>query len=109
MEKFEGELEAILAVVRDRSDPLIVIANIPDLTELPRFEQTSEPTVTEDRVAAFDEVIEDLADDYDAIPVDLFDEGVEDDLVSDIDGFHPNNDGHRRVADEFLDVILDEL
>ncbi|MGP1395632.1 MAG: SGNH/GDSL hydrolase family protein [Inquilinaceae bacterium] len=109
VEKFEVELEAILAAVQDRSDPLIVIANIPDLTELPRFERKPEPTVTEDRVEAFNEVIEDLADEYDAILVGLFDEGIEDDLVSDIDGFHPNNDGHRRIAEEFLDVILDEL
>jgi lysophospholipase L1-like esterase len=29
--------------------------------------------------------------------------------VSDADGFHPNNEGHRRIAEEFLEVILPAL
>jgi lysophospholipase L1-like esterase len=29
--------------------------------------------------------------------------------VSDQDGFHPNNRGHRRIADRFLEVILPAL
>jgi lysophospholipase L1-like esterase len=29
--------------------------------------------------------------------------------VSDEDGFHPNDEGHQRIADEFLDVILPAL
>jgi lysophospholipase L1-like esterase len=29
--------------------------------------------------------------------------------VSDEDGFHPNDEGHRRIAEEFLDVILPAL
>jgi lysophospholipase L1-like esterase len=33
----------------------------------------------------------------------------EDDLVSDEDGFHPNNEGHRQIADHFLEVILPAL
>jgi lysophospholipase L1-like esterase len=41
--------------------------------------------------------------------VDLYSEPVEDDLVSDRDGFHPNNEGHRAIADRFLEVILPAL
>jgi hypothetical protein len=36
-------------------------------------------------------------------------EPVEDDLVSDKDGFQPNDEGHRRIAEEFLKVILPAL
>jgi lysophospholipase L1-like esterase len=41
--------------------------------------------------------------------VDLHGEPVEDDLVSDADGFHPNNQGHARIAEEFLGVIMPAL
>ncbi len=41
--------------------------------------------------------------------VDFFVAPIEEDLVSDIDGFHPNNEGHRRIAEMFLEVILKEL
>ena len=38
--------------------------------------------------------------------VDLYGEPVEDELVSDEDGFHPNNEGHRQIAERFLRAIL---
>ena len=81
------------------------MANIPELTDLPRFREDPDPDVTEDRVEAFNEAIERQAERFDVPIVDLHEEGVEDDL----DGFHPNNEGHRRIAEEFLEVILPEL
>ena len=88
---------------------MIVIANIPDLTELPRFRDDPDDDVTRERIEAFNEAIAEQAGDYDALLVDLYGEPVEDDLVSDEDGFHPNNEGHERIAEQFLDAILPAL
>src|ERR687892_1696832 len=85
---FEDEFEAIFDRLRDRSDGVIVIASIPDLTELPRFREDPDEDVTRERIEEFNEVIAEQADDYDALVVDLYDEPIEDDLVRDEDGFH---------------------
>ncbi len=61
------------------------------------------------RVDAFNAAIARQADRFDVALVNLHEEGVEDDLVSGADGFHPNNEGHREIADKFLDVILPSL
>jgi acyl-CoA thioesterase-1 len=108
-EDFEGDLEDILEQLREETDAVVVMANIPELTDLPRFREEPDPDVTEDRVEAFNEAIERQAERFDVPIVDLHEEDVEDDLVSDLDGFHPNNEGHRRIAEEFLEVILPEL
>jgi acyl-CoA thioesterase I len=106
---FEDELEEMFERLRDRTDGVIVAANIPDLTELPRFRDEPDDHVTRERIEEFNEAIEEQAEDHDVLLVDLYAEPVEDELVSDEDGFHPNDEGHRRIADEFLKVILPAL
>ena len=106
---FEEALEDMFERLRDRTDGVIVAANIPDLTELPRFREDPDDDVTEERIEEFNEAIAEQAEDYDVLVVDLYGEPVEDDLVSDEDGFHPNDEGHERIADEFLEVILPAL
>ena len=108
-DEFEDALEDILDRLRERTDGVIVAANIPDLTQLPRFRDDPSDDVTRDRIEAFNEIIAEQADDHDVRLVDLYSEAVEDDLVSDRDGFHPNNEGHREIADRFLEVILPAL
>lgn len=109
VDDFEDELEDIFERLRDRTDGVIVAANIPDLTELPRFRDDPDDDVTRERIEEFNEAIAEQAEDYDVLVVDLYGEPVEDDLVSDEDGFHPNNEGHRRIANRFLEVILPAL
>jgi lysophospholipase L1-like esterase len=109
VDDFEDEIEAIFGRVRDRSDGLIVAANIPDLTELPRFRDNPDDNVTRERIEEFNQAIAEQAEDNDVLLVDLYSEPVEDDLVSDRDGFHPNNEGHQKIADQFLKVILPAL
>jgi acyl-CoA thioesterase I len=106
---FADELEAIFERLRDRTDGVVVVANIPDLTELPRFQDDPDDDVTQKRIEEFNEAIAAQAENDDVLLVDLYSEPVEDDLVSDRDGFHPNNDGHRAIADRFLEVILPAL
>jgi len=106
---FESELGELLDRLRDDTSAFIVIANLPDLTELPRFQEDPLDTVTRERIQAFNDAIEDQADEYDVPVVDLAAEEVKDKYVSDVDGFHPNDAGHRRLAELFLDVILPEV
>jgi acyl-CoA thioesterase I len=106
---FADELEAIFERLRDRTDGVIVAANIPDLTQLPRFRDDPDDDVTRERIEEFNEAIAEQAEDYDVLLVDLYEEPVEKDLVSDRDGFHPNNEGHRQIAEHFLAVILPAL
>jgi lysophospholipase L1-like esterase len=109
VDDFEDEVEDIFDGLRDRTDGVIAAANIPDLTELPRFRNDPDDDVTRERIEAFNEAIAEQAEDYDVLLVDLYSQPVEDDLVSDADGFHPNNAGHREIAEHFLSVILPAL
>jgi lysophospholipase L1-like esterase len=106
---FESDLEDILDRLRARTDGVIAVANIPDLTELPRFRDDPDGDVTVERIEELNEAIAEQADEHDALLVDLHSRPVEDDLVSDADGFHPSNAGHRRIAELFLDAILPAL
>jgi len=44
-----------------------------------------------------------------SVLVDLHASPVRDDLVFDVDGFHPNNTGHREISRQFLQVILPKV
>jgi lysophospholipase L1-like esterase len=106
---FEPDLGNLLARLRADTEAFVVIANIPDLTQLPRFRARPEPTVTRERVRAFNAAIARQAERHDVPVVDLLAQPVERELVSDIDGFHPSNAGHARIAQHFLDLMLPEL
>jgi acyl-CoA thioesterase I len=106
---FEDALGNMFDRLRDRTDGVIAAANIPDLTELPRFREDPNDDVTRERIEEFNDAIAEEAEDHDVVLVDLYAEPIEDDLVSDEDGFHPNDEGHQRIADEFLEVILPAL
>lgn len=90
-------------------DAIIVIGNVPDLTQLPRFMDDPSDDVTLERIMAFNEVIENLAQEFNLPPVvDLFSVMVTDDFVAD-DGFHPSDEGHQIIAELFLEIILAEF
>lgn len=106
---FQENLRFVLQNVRTSISKIIVVANLPDLTQLPRFRTDPSPVVTIARVQAFNRAIEQEARAADASLVNLFAQPVRDDLVVDLDGFHPNDAGHREVARLFLQVILPKL
>jgi lysophospholipase L1-like esterase len=103
---FEPELDEMLERLRSDTKAFIAMANIPDLTKLPRFVSRPEPTVTAERVRTFNAAIMRQAQRHDVPLVNLFIQPIETELVSDVDGFHPSNAGHARIAQHFLDVIL---
>jgi lysophospholipase L1-like esterase len=107
--QFEAELDGLLGDLAERTRARIFIANLPDLTRLPVFLQHPVPTVTSDRLAAFNAAIARQAGAHGAVLVDLASEQVTSDLVAQFDGFHPSNEGHRALADRFLEAILPSL
>jgi acyl-CoA thioesterase I len=108
VDDFGAALEHMLERLRGRTGGIIVAANIPDLTKLPRFRENPDADVTRERIEAFNDTIVEQATAHDVLVVDLYAEPVEQDLVSE-DGFHPSDEGHRRIAKEFLEVILPAL
>jgi acyl-CoA thioesterase-1 len=106
---FQEDLRALLGIVKDDISKTIVMANLPDLTKLPRFRDRPSPWVTAERIAAYNRAIMEEAKRVDAKLLDFFAIPVQDDLVFDVDGFHPNNAGHQAIAREFLRVILPTL
>jgi acyl-CoA thioesterase-1 len=105
-EDFERELSALIRELRDKRSLFVVIADIPDLTKSPRFRTRPSPVVTSNRIAAFNRIIERHASAFNVPVVRLSREEVTDDLVSEIDGFHPSDRGHRVIAQLFLKIIL---
>jgi acyl-CoA thioesterase-1 len=108
-DEFQDQLDELLDALEDRTDAALFIADLPDLTQLPRFREDPSANVTRDRIEDFNEAISEEAADHDATLVPLSQEEVEDRYVSDKDGFHPNDAGHRRIADLFLREIRPRL
>ena len=107
--QFQQRLHALLGIVKEDISRAIVVANVPDLTQLPRFRTSPSPTVTATRIDAFNRVIAEETRSAGASLVDLHASPVRDDLVFDVDGFHPNNAGHREIARQFLQVALPKV
>ena len=107
-EQFEEELDNLLDEL-DGSGATAAIADIPDLTELPRFRDNTNTNVTDSRIDAFNQAIHDQAEAHGMVLVRLSGEQVEDRLVSDADGFHPNDAGHAKIAELFLETIGPEV
>ncbi len=108
VEEFENSLKNVLQQLQQQTSAFIVLANVPDLTQLPRFLLDPDPDVTIARVAAFNIAIVNQATAHNVPLVDLFSGGYASDwsYVS-LDGFHPSNKGHAKIADLYLDIILD--
>ena len=106
---FQNWLRTILKGLRQKPGTVIVMANLPDLTKLPLFREAPRTNVTQERVSAFNDVIAKEAANAGASVVDLYAEELHDMLVSDLDGFHPNNEGHRELAKLFLQKVLPSI
>lgn len=107
--EFEDTLAGLLEGLRDDTDAVIVIGDLPDLTRLPRFLERPDPDVTSARVRAFNDAIERQAAEFEVPIARLSEVAMLASLTSDIDGFHPNDEGHRMLADRFLQEARAQL
>lgn len=106
---FKEDLEYILSRLRSKSNAFVVIMNLPDLTQIKRFRENPDKHVTVENVTAFNQAITRQAQKYKVPIVDFFKAAPGDMLVSKKDGFHPNNDGHQKIADLYLQIILPQF
>jgi len=106
---FEEDLEYILSRLRSKSNAYVVIMNLPDLTQIKKFREDPDKHVTKENVTAFNQAITRQAQKYKVPIVDFFKAQPGDMLVSKKDGFHPNNDGHQKIADLYLQIILPQF
>jgi lysophospholipase L1-like esterase len=105
VESFRADVADILQTLSLETDAIIFIANLPDLSKVPRFEDDPNQNVTLANVMAYNSVIESEANATGAVLVNLADNSPSDILVSE-DGFHPSNQGHEVIANEFLAQML---
>jgi len=103
---FEKQLQRLLSDVRSLApNSTIAVATVPNLLEIPRFRDNPDRDVTENRLSSFNAAISRQAAASSALLVDLYAVPLSDSLVSEIDGFHPSDAGHRVIADQFLAVL----
>ncbi|MBP9839194.1 MAG: hypothetical protein KBC84_10845 [Proteobacteria bacterium] len=105
---FETELTAILNHLNKIDGAKVYIADLPDLTQIPRFKDKPDNDVTFARVQEFNNIIYQQAAAFNANVIYLSSDAADDNLVSD-DGLHPNSKGYQRIADLFLQQILPRL
>ena len=104
--RFQSDLRQLLRALQSSVSTIVVIANLPDLSQLAAFRATANPAVTPERVQAFNRAIEVEAPYVNASIVNVFGEASVEDFAFDEDGFHPTKAGHRRMATLFRKVIL---
>ncbi len=108
--EFENDLRAILDRLRDETKARVFVADIPDLTVLPRYRQQPDPDVTTARIASFNAAIRRQVANHGAWLVALSATTLAtDDTNISGDGFHPNNAGYRLIADTFVAVMAGNL
>jgi acyl-CoA thioesterase I len=107
--RFQSDLRELLRTIQGSISTVVVIANLPDLTQLADFRAAPNPAVTLARVQAYNRAIEIEAPYVNASIVNVFGESSADDFAFDENGFHPTKTGHRRMANVFRKVILERL
>ena len=108
--KFEASLGRILATLRQQSSAIVVMANVPDLTVLPFYLLFPDEDVTTARILSYNEAIARQCASYGVPLVDLYtDRYAENSAYISIDGFHPSNAGHAKLAELYLEEIVKNM
>lgn len=108
LERYTHDLDLLLSRLRVAfPHARIVVANVPDLTFLPRFESVDSHTLRT-QIFAYNTTIASLVQRHHALLVDLYARWTElashPEYISG-DGFHPNAIGYTRIAEIFYQVL----
>jgi lysophospholipase L1-like esterase len=97
---FAASLDRILGELRTRTSATVFVGDLANLTQAPLFRVLTDPDVTAARIAAFNQRIAAVAAARGCVLVRLSVIPIDDAMFAG-DGFHPSNEGHRRIADAF--------
>ena len=99
-----SDLEAVLSALR-RAGAIVVVGNLPDLSTLPFFAAASDdPLALKAECARWNKAIAAVAERYGAVVVDFFPDPIDPDSIGS-DGFHPSEEGQRRLAERFREAM----
>jgi acyl-CoA thioesterase I len=104
VDAFENELHRSLEELRQNSAAFIAIGTLPDITRTPRFTADPSSNVTAERLSQFNAAILRQAGQFGVAIADLQSAEVSA-AVTAADGFHPNNEGYKLMAEAFLKAI----
>ena len=103
---FQEQLRGLLRIVTQDLSRTLVVVNLPDLTMLSRFRTSPSPSVTPARIEAFNRAIAEETRSAGGALVDLHASPIRDELVFDVDGFHPTTAGHQEIANQLSHMLL---
>jgi acyl-CoA thioesterase-1 len=104
---YERDLNALLSQLATSTRARLFLANVPNLTALPRV-LGRDPATLEETIAAWNAVIARAAATHGAVLVDLAADGGElaqNPTYLSADGFHPSDAGYRRIAERFWQAM----
>ena len=107
LERYSAELNTLLGALRERTNAVILVGNVPDVSRVPVYQQVDRELMARE-VARWNASIADAAAKNGAVLVDLharWQELSEHPEYIGRDGFHPSADGYRRLAEVFLDTL----
>lgn len=108
LSRYGSELDRLLGALRARTGATVLVGNVPDLARIPVYQQLDRVQV-EREVERWNQTIAEVVARHGAELVDLhadWRELAEHPEYVGRDGFHPSSDGYRRLADVFLDVLI---
>jgi lysophospholipase L1-like esterase len=99
-----SDLETVLTAFQ-RVGAAVIVGNLPDLSSLPFFAEASgDPAALQAECARWNEAITEVAQRYGATVVDFFPDPIDPATIGS-DGFHPSEEGQRRLAERFREAI----
>jgi lysophospholipase L1-like esterase len=105
--QYIADLDALLGTLREGTAAVIAVGNVPDLSLVPAYGGNN-PALLRTEVGRWNAAIADVVGRRGALLVDLASRWTElaahPEYVSS-DGFHPGNEGYRRLADLFWEVL----
>ena len=107
-DEFAAGLDELLSSLRANTSARIYVGDLVDFTVAPIFNLFPRPTVTLERLAAFNVRIQQVVADNACTLVPLSEGMLTRDMFF-IDGFHPNNKGYEMLADAFWEKIEADL
>lgn len=110
LDSYSHDLDQLLGKLQTAlPHALVLVANVPDLTLLPRFQaQPRDIPALREQIQAYNAAIATIVQRHQAVLVDLYQDWRElanhPEYISD-DGFHPNAIGYSRLAEIFDQVL----